>query len=116
MAEERSPGPNWRARGGVLVAVGLFLVLLMAAIAWNLAPSLLRPGEAIDGTTFTGTAEQGELYLGLFALVGLIGALAVAAGIHMIATGRRHAAAVRIASFLLVLFVAVAWAARRGLL
>ena len=107
--------PNWRRRGGVLIAVGLFLVLLMGGIAWKLAPMLLRPGVETDGTTFTGTAEQGELYLGLFAAVGLFGLVSIVNGGHMIATGRRSQALTSVTILLFSLLYALGWAVRRGL-
>ena len=86
MAQE-GPPPNWRARGRLLIPLGLFLLLAMAAIAWNTAPLMLSPGVEMNGTTFNGTKEQGILILGLFALVGLFGALCIANGIHMLAAG-----------------------------
>ncbi|HLL31630.1 MAG TPA: hypothetical protein VK403_11585 [Allosphingosinicella sp.] len=115
MAQEQGPIPNWRARGRVLVAVGLFLVLFMAAIAWDLAPIMLAPGVTIEGTTFTGTAAQGRIFLGLFALVGLFGAFCVANGAFMIAAGRRSPPLTRIFLALLLLLLAFGWAVRRGL-
>jgi hypothetical protein len=115
MAGEKGTGPNWRARGWVLVAVGLFLVLFMAAIAWNLAPIMLRPGVEVDGTSFTGTEAQGQIFLGLFGLVGLFGAMSVANGAWMIATGRRSPTATRLFMILLLLLFALGWAIRREL-
>lgn len=115
MMREQGPGPNWRVRGRVLVAVGLFLVLFMGAIAWNLAPMVLRPGEEVDGSTFTGTAEQGQIFLGLFALVGLFGAVSVANGAWMMATGRRSRVGIRAFLLIFAMLFALGWAIRRGL-
>ena len=106
--------PNWRVRGWVMVVVGLFLILFMAGIAWNVAPPMLRPGVEVGGTTFTGSAEQGQIFLGLFALVGLFGAISLANGVHMIATGRRSPALTGIILALFLLLFAVGWAVRRG--
>ncbi len=114
MMQERGSSPNWRVRGRVLVAVGLFLMLLMGAIAWNLAPIMLRPGVEVDGSTFIGTAAQGRIFLGLFALVGAFGALSVANGAWMMATGRRSRVGVRIFMLVFVLLFALGWAIRRG--
>ena len=111
----REPGPNWRVRGRVLVAVGLLLVLFMAAIAWNLAPMMMSPGVEVGGTTFTGTAAQGQIFLGLFALVGLFGAMSVANGAWMMATGRRSHVGVRVFLLLFFMLLALGWAIRRGL-
>jgi hypothetical protein len=115
MERDRGSEPNWRARGGVLVAVGLFLVLLMGAIAWNLAPMVARPGEEVDGSTFTGTAEQGRIIMGLFALVGLFGAVSVANGAWMMATGRRSRVGVRVFLLILAPLFVLGWAIKRGL-
>jgi hypothetical protein len=115
MERDRGSGPNWRARGGVLIAVGLFLVLLMGGIAWNLAPMVLRPGEEVDGSTFTGTAEQGRIFLGLLALVGLFGAVSVANGAWMMATGRRSRVGVRVFLLILAPLFVLGWAIKRGM-
>lgn len=103
-------------RGRVLAAVGLFLMLFMGAIARNLAPILLRPGVEVDGSSFTGTAAQGQIFLGLFALVGLFGAMSLANGVWMIATGRRSPTGTRLFMILFLALFALAWAIRRGLI
>ncbi|HEX8124442.1 MAG TPA: hypothetical protein VF548_02565 [Allosphingosinicella sp.] len=115
MEREQGPGPNWRMRGRVLVAVGLFLVLFMGAVTWNLAPMMLSPGVKVDGSTFTGTATQGQIFLVLFALVGLFGAMSVGNGAWMMATGRRSRVGARIFLVLFALLLALGWAIRRGL-
>jgi hypothetical protein len=112
---EQGSEPNWRPRGWVLVGVGLFLVLFMAGIAWNLAPMMLSPGVEVGGSTFTGTEVQGEIFLALFALVGLFGAFAAANGAWMIATGRRSRIGTRIFLLSFMLLFALGWAIRRGL-
>jgi hypothetical protein len=115
MEREQGPGPNWRMRGRVLAAVGSFLMLFMGAIAWNLSPIMLRPGAEVDGTTFTGTAAQGQIFLGLFALVGLFGAMAAANGAWMMATGRRSPTGTRLFMMLLLILLALGLAIRRQL-
>ena len=90
-------------------------MLFIGAIAWNLAPVMLRPGVAVGGTTFTGTESQGRIFLGLFALVGLFGAFCVANGAFMMATGRRSPPLMRIFLLLFLLLLALGWAVRRGL-
>lgn len=116
MDREQGAGPNWRVRGWVLVAVGLFLMLFMAAIAWNLAPIMLSPGVEVDGTRFTGTAAQGQIFLGLFALVALFGAMAAANGLWMIATGRRSPTGTRLFMIACLALFVLGWAIRRGLI
>ena len=81
---------NIRTRGWVLLACGLFLVLTMGAITWNMLPTLLYPERAIEVGTFTGTPEQARTFLNLFLLVILFGALGTANAIYMIVTGRQN--------------------------
>ena len=78
-----------RARGWALLVIGLFLIGMMGAISWNMAPSLMRPGVEIDGGTWTGTAEQARMVLGLFALLIAFGFASAANGAFQIATGRQ---------------------------
>lgn len=98
-----------RLRGWMLIAAGLFLALMMGAILWHLGPLMLRPGVEIDGTTFTGTAVQARLFLGLMAVVGLFGALCVLNGIHILATGHVSLTGARFFLVLLLLLSGVAW-------
>ena len=107
---------NWRVRGWILVVLGLFLVLVMGAIALNLAPAMLNPGVETGGATFTGSAEQAQVFLGLFALVILFGALAIANGVHMIATGARNRVFTAATMVFAALLFATAWAIRRKLI
>ena len=76
-------------RGWVLLILGLFLVLMLGAITWNLAPSMLHPGKEVDGGTFNGTAEQARLFLGLFALVIAFGLTTAINGAIIIVSGRQ---------------------------
>jgi hypothetical protein len=80
-----------RRRGWVLLVIGLFLVGLMGFITYHLAPSMLRPGVPIPGsTTFSGTAEQGVRSLFLFGTVIAFGLAAGVIGLLQIKTGRRN--------------------------
>ncbi|HEV2818338.1 MAG TPA: hypothetical protein VGW40_14090 [Allosphingosinicella sp.] len=81
---------NIRVRGWVLLACGLFLVLLMGTITWNMLPTLLYPERAIEVGTFTGTPEQAANFLQLFLLVILFGALGIVNALYMIAAGRQN--------------------------
>jgi hypothetical protein len=81
---------NIRTRGWVLLACGLFLVVLMGAITWNMLPTLLYPERAYAEGTYTGTPEQARTFLNLFLLVILFGALGTANALYMIATGRQN--------------------------
>ena len=112
--KERPP-PNWRARGRLLIPIGLFLLLTMAVIAWNTAALMLRPGVEMEGTTFTGTKETGWLILGLFAVVALFGALCIANGIHMLATGGPNWRFSRLVYGLFLFLILFAFGTRLGL-
>ena len=81
---------NIRTRGWVLLWCGLFLVLVMGAITWNMLPTLLYPERAIETGTFTGTPEQAASFLQLFLLVIGFGALGTVNALYMIATGRQN--------------------------
>lgn len=81
---------NIRTRGWVLLVLGLFLVLFMGTITWNMLPTLLYPERAIADGRFTGTPEQAHTFLNLFLLVILFGALGTANALYMIATGRQN--------------------------
>jgi hypothetical protein len=109
------PGPNWRVRGAVLVVLGLFLVLAMAAIAWKTAPLMLRPGVEMAGITFNGTKEQGWLILALFAVVGLFGALCVGNGLHMLNAGVPNWRFSRLAYGIFLFLILFAFGTRLGL-
>jgi len=107
---------NFVLRGWVLVVCGLFLVGMMGTITWLTAPRMLRPGTEIDGTAFTGTVEQAETFLSLFALVILFGALSLANGIYMLAARRQSRAFTILTLALAAMLYWLAWAIRRGLI
>ena len=113
MEQGPSTERNWRARGWVLLPLGLFLVLFMGAIAWNLMPAMLFPGVEAGGSTFTGTAQQAQLIVGIFALVIAFGALCVVNGGFMIVTGRRSRALTVVMLLIFAILFAIGWASRR---
>ncbi len=80
-----------RMLGWVSIACGLFLISLMGYVTLAMYPTLTHAGVDMgeDGR-WTGTAEQGRMTLNLFLLVIGFGALAAAAGVWMVITGRRH--------------------------
>ena len=81
---------NLRVRGWVLLFLGLFILLLMGTITWKLSPMLLHPEQAYADGRYTGTPEQAQMFLSLFLMVILFGALGTAIAIYMIATGRQN--------------------------
>ncbi len=76
------------ARGWVLLFIGLFLMGMMGAIIGFTAPTMLNPGVEVNGGSFTGTVEQGRIFLGLFVLVFLFGAVSTLGGLFQIVTRR----------------------------
>jgi hypothetical protein len=100
-------------RGILLLLCGLFLVGLMGAIAWKMAPSMLSPGETIEGTRFTGSADQARLFLGLFALVILFGLTATVNGIFMIVTRRQSRVLIAISLGLATVLMIAAFIVRK---
>jgi hypothetical protein len=106
---------NIRTRGWVLLCCGLFLVLFMGWIAWSLLPTLLRPGIEQDSSTFTGSKDQAQMILGLFALVILFGAVGTLNAIYMITTGRQNRVFVIVTLLLAVALAGFAWVTTRML-
>jgi len=79
-----------RVLGVIQMLMGLFLIVLIGVITFNLAPQLLRPAETMNGSTFTGTAQQGMMILGLFGMVIAFGVGATVNGLWQIVTGKRN--------------------------
>lgn len=92
-----------RTLGVVLLVIGIFLVGLMGVITLNMAPTLLSPGETIDGGRWDGTAEQGRTALMLFGLVIAFGFVSIVNGLWQIITGSRN----RVVLILTLLLAAV---------
>ena len=95
------------ARGWVLLFLGLFLMGMMGAITAYTAPTMLNPGVEIDGGSFTGTAEQGRIFLGLFLLVFAFGAVSTLYGLFQIVTRRESKAFIALSLALALGLVAV---------
>ena len=100
--------PASAARGWLLLILGLFLVMFMGGITINMAPRMLDPGREIAGSTFTGTAEQARVFLGLFALVILCGIVSTVYGIFMIVTRRQSVVFIAISLAIAAALVLVA--------
>jgi len=105
-----------RVLGWVQFAMGLFLVGLMGAITYNVAPMMLQPGvETAGGSRFTGTAGQALVILGLFGLVIIFGLTSMVSGLYQVKTGRRNK---MIFVFMLAVFgvlMVAAWLIQAGL-
>ena len=100
-----------RALGWLLLACGVFLVGLMSYLWVVLAPSMAHPGDTTGGTTFTGTAEQGQTILTVFGAVIVFGLGSIAYGLWMIVTGRRSIAMMIGVLVLAAALIAIAWRA-----
>jgi hypothetical protein len=101
-----------QARGWILLCLGLFLVIFMSAIATNIVPQMLQPGETVDGTTFTGTKGDANLIFGLFGAVILFGLTSAAYGVYMLRTGRQSATFVSATLGLAALLYGIGWLIR----
>jgi hypothetical protein len=106
---------NIRIRGWVLLGCGLFLVLFMGGITWNLLPTLLHPQVAYEKGRFNGNQDQARMILALFGAVILFGAVGTVNALYMITTGRQSRVFVIVTLLLAVAIVAAAWLMTRML-
>jgi hypothetical protein len=74
---------------------------------------MMNPGVESGGTTYRGTPEQTQLFLGIFALVIGFGAVSIVNGSYMIATGRRSRALTAILLSIFAILFAIGWAIRK---
>jgi cation transport ATPase len=102
-----------RRLGWFLLLVGLFLVVLIGTVTWNLAPALMHPYG--PDSNFTGTAEQAHLILRLFGVVILFGLGTMVNGAYQIATGQRSRIITVVTLGLAAVLFIVAWTTNRGL-
>ena len=98
-------------RGIVLLLCGLILLILMGAILYNMYPTLSHPGETIDGSTFTGTADQARITLLLFVAVLVFGLVATANGVYMLVTKQQSRAFMFVSLGLAVVLLVIAFVA-----
>lgn len=96
-----------RVLGVLLFAIGALIFGAMAAAMVSQTPTYLNPGVLIDGSRFTGSAEQGAMAIGLFGWGGFIGAAFAAIGAHQWRTGLRNKWLLRVAAVLIVMTVMV---------
>jgi hypothetical protein len=80
-----------KVRAFFLIATGLFLIGFMGWIWATLWPTLRRPGADVDGSRFTGSADDAQLIELLFGSVVLFGIVGLAYGIYMLTSGRESA-------------------------
>jgi hypothetical protein len=82
-----------RILGGLSLACGLILLGLMGTITVAMLPMLLHPNPG-GSSGFTGTAEQAQSALYLFAAVMVFGLFATLSGLFQIIAGRRSRIAI----------------------
>ncbi len=106
-----------RRLGWMQLAIGMFLVGLMGTITYNLAPLLLPTSvaPATGGARFTGTPEQAQMILGLFAMVIVFGLGSIVSGLWQIKTGRRNKWLFIVMVGLFVVLICFSWYLRSAL-
>ena len=77
-----------RRLGGMLVVCGLIITGIIGVVSYYTMPLMLRPGVGFNGTRFSGTSGQLTFVLGIFALVGTFGLIALIQGLWQVKTGR----------------------------
>lgn len=93
---------RWSRRfGWGMLACGLFVTVLIAAVLFYTAPMLPRPGVSIGGARFSGTPGQALFVFAILGLVGAFGVTALLYGLWQIRTGRAN---LKIAGFLAGIF------------
>ncbi len=104
---ETPPSRMTRVRGWFLVILGTGLAIALWMIRAELAPGLSAPGARVDGSTFTGTGEQGTQILWLLNVVFVLSVAFVVNGLSMAVTGRTNRL-IQGATLVLVIVAAVA--------
>jgi hypothetical protein len=79
-----------RTLGWLLIVIGAFLSVGMAAVGMAVARAIEGPGDPGATTTFTGTGEQMGMMFTLFAFVFLFGLVAMAVGGWQVRTGKQN--------------------------
>jgi uncharacterized paraquat-inducible protein A len=101
---------RWSRRFGFALALcGLFVTGLIGYVLYRVAPLLLNPGQSTNGTSFSGTATQGRVILGIMGLVLTFGLIVLFYGLWQVSTGRRNR---RVIAFVIFLFAVVCLLAR----
>jgi hypothetical protein len=81
---------RWSRRfGGILFVLGLFISVVMGWTLYATIPMFLHPSATSGGTRFSGTPEQGRLFLGILGAVELFGVTTMCYGLWQVVTGRR---------------------------
>ena len=97
-----------RVLGGLLVAIGLFLVLFMGAISILVAGIVANSDNPGATTRFDGGTKELAVIFGLFGLVIAFGAASAVAGAMQLARGRRSKTMVRVILGIFIALIVVA--------
>lgn len=97
-----------RALGGVLVALGLFLVIFMGVIAVIVAGIIAGSNAPGATTRFQGGTKEIAVIFGLFGLVIAFGAACTVGGAMQLARGRRSKVMVRVVMGIFIALVVAA--------
>lgn len=83
-------GTEIRTLGGVLAALGAFLVVMMGAITFFAIGLVSQSGKTGTGARFSGTKDQMYIMFGIFGFVLLFGFTSLVAGLWQLLFGRRN--------------------------
>lgn len=111
-----APQARIRRAGGLLIVLGLFLVGMMAALLWNLAPMMLAARQEIDGGRFSGSEGDGKVIIGLFLAIAAFGLCACVAGYIQLRHGRQNWKVVGGMLGVLTVICVIAWLIINGFL
>lgn len=94
-----------RTLGWLLVFIGAFLSVGIAAVGVSMARAIAGSGDPDATTTFTGTGEQVGMMFTLFACVFLFGLLAMVIGGWQVRTGRQNPRLAFLAVTIFMMFI-----------
>lgn len=103
-----------RRAGLLLIVCGMVITGMMVGILYSLAPTMLQPGVEIDGSSFTGTAQQGLNFLMILSVVLAFGVMALLYGAWQVKTGRRSKTVAGAMVGVVSVLMAIAWLLRHA--
>jgi hypothetical protein len=81
---------RWSRRFGLMLTLcGAFITVLMGTVLYKVGPMLKQPGVEVNGASFSGSASQSFMVLGILGAVLAFGAIALCYGLWQMRTGRR---------------------------
>jgi hypothetical protein len=103
-----------RRAGLLLIVCGVVITGMMTGILISLAPTMLQPGVEIDGSSFTGTAQQGLTFLIILSVLLAFGVTALLYGAWQVKTGRRSKKVVSAMVGVVSVLMTIAWLMRHA--